>query len=70
MMCEVARNGQGWRIAKMAKICMGAGVAAAGGGEAVPGSTMGMRGRGEVPPWVKAACSEGWLFACDGMSCG
>ena len=59
MMREVCRLREGWRIAKLAKIWIVPGQAAAGGYKPVPGSEMGTRGRGEVPPRVKAACNKG-----------
>lgn len=47
--------GEAWRIAKLAKIF----TAAALSRDAVSGSQRGTRGRGEIPPGVKAASNKG-----------
>lgn len=66
MMRAMRCAGEAWRIAKLAKIW----TAAARVRGAISGSQRGTRGRGEIPPRVKAAFSKGKLFACDGYGCG
>lgn len=55
MMRAMRCAGEAWRIAKLAKIW----TAAARARGAISGSQRGTRGRGDIPPWVKAAFSKG-----------